>query len=144
MALRADTDVITPPPPPETVKKTVTTSLPKKMGIIPVKGITPLPPSPPKPFIPPPPGIIIPPKKGAVIPASKTVIPIIGPGNPYTTGLGSQVKSDTEVSSFGATGSEGVSGLGTGVEGNGAGVLSSVPNYIWIGAVLVLGYFLMK
>jgi hypothetical protein len=59
--------------------------------------------------------------------------------------LGSQVKL-TEANLFGSFGSEGILGE-TGTEGgtgNGTTVVSDIPNYIWIGLALLLGYFLIK
>jgi hypothetical protein len=61
------------------------------------------------------------------------------PANPNTTGLGSQVVSDLE-GLFGSGGSQGISG---GTVTNGKGVLSTVPNIVWILLVLGAGYFLL-
>ena len=132
MAIRAD-EILTPPVPPVVVKP-VSSGPRKKMSIIPIKNIAPVSKtvsSPPPPFVPNP-FIFGLPKNPR----------IIGPADPKTTGLGSQVKSDTKEELFGS-GSEGIFGMGEEAE-NGAGSLSGVSGYVWIGAAILLGYFLIR
>ena len=131
MAVRTD-EILTPPISPP-IARSISPSPKKKISIVPLKNLTPV--------------------IGKIItsPAKPITLPIIppkyiykpGPGSPYTTGLGSQVKSDTEVITFGSSGSEGVSGNGEEAV-NGTGPLSGVPGYVWIGAAILLGYFLLK
>jgi hypothetical protein len=129
MAIRTD-EILTPPVPPVVVKP-VSSGPRKKMSIIPIKNIAPV-----SKTVSSTSKIKSPPLAFVINPVEK------GPANPKTTGLGSQVKSDTEEELFGS-GSEGIFGTGEEAE-NGAGSLSGVSGYVWIGAAILLGYFLIK
>lgn len=130
MAIGTD-EVLVPPISPPAIKP-ISPASKKKITIVPIKNITPV-----KKVV----SSTITTKPLSVVPPKYIYKP--GPASPYTTGLGSQVKPDTEVSSFGSFSSEGISGNGEKTI-NGAGPLSGIPGYVWIGAAILLGYFLLK